>query len=102
METVSWLNVQRHQSEGVGGVVDIGDAHQFDNGVIGADRRFHVVVRRNEVFVTVEAEVPDFTLFRLIPNGGLYVRGFGQAFEVSADMKNSEHVVGDRIGMKTD
>jgi hypothetical protein len=27
---------------------------------------------------------------------------FGQAFEVSADMKNSEHVVGDRIGMKAD
>jgi heme oxygenase (biliverdin-IX-beta and delta-forming) len=46
--------------------------------------------------------LPDFTLFRLIPNGGLYVRGFGQAFEVSADMKNSEHVVGDRVGMKTD
>jgi heme iron utilization protein len=46
--------------------------------------------------------LPDFTLFRLIPNGGLYVRGFGQAFEVSADMKNSEHVVGDRIGMKAD
>jgi len=46
--------------------------------------------------------LPDFTLFRLIPNGGLYVRGFGQAFEVSADMKNSERVVGDRIGLKTD
>ena len=46
--------------------------------------------------------LPDFTLFRLIPNGGLYVRGFGQAFEFSADMKNSERVVGDRIGLKTD
>jgi putative heme iron utilization protein len=44
----------------------------------------------------------DFTLFRLIPNGGLYVRGFGQAFEVSADMKKSERVVSDRIGLKTD
>jgi putative heme iron utilization protein len=37
---------------------------------------------------------PDFTLFRLIPDGGLYVRGFGQAFEVSPDMKNSKHVTG--------
>jgi putative heme iron utilization protein len=46
--------------------------------------------------------LPDFTLFRLIPNGGLYVRGFGQAFEVSADMKKSERVVSDRIGLKTD
>ena len=39
--------------------------------------------------------LPDFVLFRLIPNGGLYVRGFGQAFEVSPDMKNSKHVTGD-------
>ena len=46
--------------------------------------------------------LPDFTLFRLIPNGGLFVRGFGQAFEVSADMKKSERVVSDRIGLKTD
>ena len=38
--------------------------------------------------------LPDFTLFRLIPDGGLYVRGFGQAFEVSPDMKNSKHVTG--------
>jgi len=36
----------------------------------------------------------DFTLFRLTPDGGLYVRGFGQAFEVSPDMKNSKHVTG--------
>ena len=42
--------------------------------------------------------LPDFTLFRLIPNGGLYVRGFGQAFEVSADMKNSEHLRPDQPG----
>ena len=42
--------------------------------------------------------LPDFTLFRLIPNGGLYVRGFGQAFEVSADMKNSEHLRLDQPG----
>jgi len=28
--------------------------------------------------------LPDFALFRIIPSGGLYVRGFGQAFEVSA------------------
>ncbi len=34
----------------------------------------------------------DFVLFRLIPAGGLYVRGFGQAFEVGPDMKNSKHV----------
>jgi putative heme iron utilization protein len=39
--------------------------------------------------------LPDFILFRLIPDGGLYVRGFGQAFEVSPDMKNSKHVTGD-------
>src|SRR5580693_2194057 len=55
-EAVSWLNVQRHQAEVVSGVVDISDAHQFDNGVMRADRRFEVG-RRNEVFVTVEAEV---------------------------------------------
>jgi len=36
----------------------------------------------------------DFTLFRLTADGGLYVRGFGQAFEVSPDMKNSKHVTG--------
>ena len=46
--------------------------------------------------------LPDFTLFRLIPSGGLYVRGFGQAFEVSADLKNSKHVTGVRIDRKTD
>jgi hypothetical protein len=45
------LNVQRHQAEEVSSVVDISDAHQFDNGVTGADRRFGVV-RRDEVFVT--------------------------------------------------
>jgi len=44
--------------------------------------------------------LPDFTLFRLIPSGGLYVRGFGQAFEVSADMKNSKHVTNVRIDTK--
>src|SRR3974377_894819 len=38
--------------------------------------------------------LPDFVLFRLIPYGGLYVRGFGQAFEVSYAMKNSKHVTG--------
>jgi heme iron utilization protein len=38
--------------------------------------------------------LPDFTLFRLTPDDGLYVRGFGQAFEISADMKNSKHVTG--------
>jgi heme oxygenase (biliverdin-IX-beta and delta-forming) len=32
--------------------------------------------------------LPDFTLFRLIPDSGLYVRGFGQAFEVGPDMKD--------------
>ena len=36
--------------------------------------------------------LPDFTLFRLTPDGGLYVRGFGQAFEVGSDMKNSKHL----------
>jgi putative heme iron utilization protein len=36
--------------------------------------------------------LPDFVLFRLIPDGGLYVIGFGQAFEVSPDMKHSKHV----------
>jgi putative heme iron utilization protein len=56
---------------------------------------------RTVVFAMI-CPLPDFMLFRLIPNGGLYVRGFGQAFEVSADMKNSERVVGERIGLKTD
>jgi hypothetical protein len=37
-------------------------------------------------------QLPDFTLFRLTQSDGLYVCGFGQAFEVSADMKNSQHV----------
>jgi len=46
--------------------------------------------------------LPDFGLFHLIPNGGLYVRGFGQAFEVSPDMKNSRHATGDNIGTRTD
>jgi heme iron utilization protein len=41
--------------------------------------------------------LPDFVLFRLIPDGGLYVRGFGQAFEVSPDMKNSKHVTGNSL-----
>jgi heme iron utilization protein len=34
--------------------------------------------------------LPD--LFRLTPDDGLYVQGFGQAFEVSPGMKNSKHV----------
>jgi hypothetical protein len=46
--------------------------------------------------------LPDFVLFRLIPDGGLYVRGFGQAFEVTPDMKNSKHVTSDSIGKRTD
>ena len=46
--------------------------------------------------------LPDFGLFRLIPDDGLYVRGFGQAFEISSDMKNSKHVTGDSIGPKAD
>jgi hypothetical protein len=50
------LDVQRHQPESVSGGVDISDAHQFDNGVMGVDHCFDVV-RCNEVFVTVEAEV---------------------------------------------
>jgi putative heme iron utilization protein len=45
--------------------------------------------------------LPDFALFRLIPEVGLYVRGFGQAFEISLDMKNSRHVTGDGIGTTT-
>jgi putative heme iron utilization protein len=44
----------------------------------------------------------DFGLFRLVPDGGLYVPGFGQAFEISPDMKNSKHITGDSIGSKTD
>jgi putative heme iron utilization protein len=36
--------------------------------------------------------LPDFALFRLTPDDGLYVQGFGQAFEVSPNMKNSKHV----------
>ena len=48
--------MQRHQAEVVSGVVDIRDAHQFDDGVIGAYRRFGVV-RRNEIFVPLEVEV---------------------------------------------
>jgi hypothetical protein len=36
----TFSNVQRHQAEVVTGVVDISDAHQFDNGVMGADRCF--------------------------------------------------------------
>jgi len=39
--------------------------------------------------------LPDFTLFRLLPDDGLYVRGFGQAFEITPDMKNSKHVTSD-------
>ncbi len=46
--------------------------------------------------------LPDFVLFRLIPTGGLYVRGFGQAFEVSPDMKDSKHVTADSLGRRTD
>ena len=38
--------MQRHQAVKVSGVVDISDAHQFNNGVMGADRRFSVVVPR--------------------------------------------------------
>ena len=45
--------------------------------------------------------LPDFVLFRLIPDRGLYVHGFGQAFEVSPDMKNSKHVTGDSTGTRT-
>ena len=46
--------------------------------------------------------LPDFILFRLVPDGGLYVRGFGQAFEVGPDLKDSKHVTGDSIGKRTD
>jgi hypothetical protein len=52
----SWSNVQRHDTPRVTGVVDISDAHQFNNGIMGADNRFDVV-RRNEVFVLTESEV---------------------------------------------
>jgi hypothetical protein len=48
--------VQRHKAGDVSGVVDIGDADQFNDGVIRADRRFGMI-RRNEVFVTLKAEV---------------------------------------------
>jgi putative heme iron utilization protein len=44
--------------------------------------------------------LPDFVLFRLISEGGVYVRGFGQAFEISPDMKNSKHVTGNSLGRK--
>ena len=57
MEPLPWPNshvAKRHQAERVsGGVID--DADQFNNGVMGADRRFGVV-RRNEVFATAEVE----------------------------------------------
>jgi hypothetical protein len=29
--------------------------------------------------------LPDFVLFRLIPDRGLYVHGFGQAFEINPE-----------------
>ncbi len=54
-----------------------------------------------EVFDMIRP-LPDFVLFRLIPAGGLYVRGFGEAFEIGPDMKNSKHVTGDSIRTKTD
>jgi heme iron utilization protein len=47
------------------------------------------------VFALIQP-LADFTLFRLIPQGGLYVRGFGQAFNVSVDMKNLKRITGDR------
>jgi hypothetical protein len=49
-------NMQRHQAARISGVVNIRDAHQFNNGVMGAYRPFYVV-RRDEVFVTLKAEV---------------------------------------------
>jgi putative heme iron utilization protein len=36
--------------------------------------------------------LPDFVLFRLTPHEGLYVQGFGQAFEIGPDIKHSKHV----------
>ena len=41
---------------------------------------------------TLVMATADFALFRLVLDSGLYVRGFGQAFEVSPDMKNAKHV----------
>jgi len=34
----------------------------------------------------------DFTLFRLLPGLGLFVRGFGQAFEIGPAMSSAKHV----------
>jgi hypothetical protein len=42
-EVVSSSNVQRHHATRVSGVVDISDAHQFDNSVTGADSHLVVV-----------------------------------------------------------
>ena len=47
--------MQRHQAEVVSGD-EISDADQFNNGVMGADRRFEVG-RRDEVFATLLVEV---------------------------------------------
>ena len=42
----NWLRLQLHLA-----AVGVDNPNQFDNGVVGADRRFGVV-RRDEVFIT--------------------------------------------------
>ena len=36
----------------------------------------------------------DFVLFRLEPNGATYIEGFGQAYRMSKDLSNAEHIKG--------
>ncbi|MBY4676654.1 HugZ family pyridoxamine 5'-phosphate oxidase [Marinobacterium arenosum] len=47
--------------------------------------------------ITMLRELPDFRLFRLVPQSGSYVVGFGRAFEVEPASGALRHIDADRL-----
>ncbi|GAB2656477.1 heme utilization protein HutZ [Vibrio panuliri] len=53
-------------------------SEQWHQGLAALDRRF------GDIIASL-SQLGDFNLYRLIPKSGRYVKGFGQAYDVSSD-----------------
>ncbi len=49
--------------------------------------------KRHGTIIQTLRTLADFQLYRLCPEPGSFVIGFGQAYEVSPDLKNFSHIV---------
>ena len=51
----------------------------------------HFRQRHGEI-IDLLTSLPDFLLFELEPESGTFVKGFGQAYRVNAELTKAEHI----------